>query len=161
MLSICFIELGIYRNYRPENKNLILDLLSGHIAKLFYSSLIKYTIFCLSIQSSSLIKYTIPFTLIRIRVKEIYYCILLKSLLCSFTCIYSSLNSILKFHNIAYILKGFTLNHMSSCGIYVLTIWPTECKLYIVLCALLSVIMYFYCSASHSMLISHGRFHAT
>lgn len=150
MLSICFIEIGIYRNYRPENENLILDLLSGHIAKLFYSSLIKYTIFCL-----------IPFTLIRMRVKEIYYCILLKSLLCSFTCIYSSLNSILKFHNIAYILKGITLNHMSSCGIYVLTICPTECKLYIVLCALLSVIMYFYCSASHSMLISHGRFHAT
>lgn len=47
MLSICFLEIGIYRNYRLEHENLILDLLSGHIAKLFYSSLIKYTGFCL------------------------------------------------------------------------------------------------------------------
>lgn len=98
MLSICFIERSIYRNYRPEHENLILDLLSGHIAKLFYSSLIKNTIFSL-----------ISFTLIRMRVKEIYYCILLKSLSYNFTCIYTSLNSVLKFHNMAYILKGFML----------------------------------------------------
>lgn len=59
MLSICFIEIGIHRNYRLEHENLILDLLSEHIAILFYSNLINYQVFCL-----------ISFTRILIRMRE-------------------------------------------------------------------------------------------
>lgn len=69
---------------------------------------------------------------------------------------YSYLNLILKFHNILYILKGYTLNHMSSCGTNVLAICSIEFKVYMILNALSSVIMYFYCSAFQNIIRNMG-----